>query len=353
MAARGFKDGLRQEDNGTWTVKVGTQMKRGFETKAEAREFRNDLRVARKSGRGTTTTVAQWYERWMRDFVSKKAATTQLYYKERLKRFVEQEGSRRLTDITREEALNWAVDRPADVKGISPMFSDAVKFGIDGLTSNPFKALGMKKSKGRGGPTRERLTREDIGRLREAALEVHGAFGPVVASLIDVAAWTGMRPAELYAFQADDADMEHDLIHVRRSFRSKTNELVDFTKNGETRRIALLPPAKEAIRAMQARRPSPDIPFLFYGVRGQPLSQITKDRIWNPVRVAFGDPKLDFYELRHFFGSMLAEAGLSPYDIAVQMGHQDGGRLAMKTYIHTPELDSAERTRRAIIAAAG
>jgi hypothetical protein len=50
--------------------------------------------------------------------------------------------------------------------------------------------------------------------------------------------------------------------------------------------------------------------------------------------------QLDFYELRPFFGTAFAHppAGVrpaSPYEIAQQMGHKDGGALATRVYIHT------------------
>ena len=41
-----------------------------------------------------------------------------------------------------------------------------------------------------------------------------------------------------------------------------------------------------------------------------------------------------FYELRHFCATHLIELGLSPGDVATQLGHTDGGELVMSTYGH-------------------
>jgi len=53
------------------------------------------------------------------------------------------------------------------------------------------------------------------------------------------------------------------------------------------------------------------------------------------------------HELRHFCATYLLELGLSPADVAVQLGHTDGGALVMSTYGHP-----SDRAARARIAAA-
>lgn len=56
---------------------------------------------------------------------------------------------------------------------------------------------------------------------------------------------------------------------------------------------------------------------------------------------------MDFYELRHFCATHLLELGLSPADVAVQLGHTDGGQLVMSTYGHPFEDAARERLKRA------
>jgi integrase len=43
---------------------------------------------------------------------------------------------------------------------------------------------------------------------------------------------------------------------------------------------------------------------------------------------------MNFYELRHFCATHLLELGVSHADVAVQLGHTDGGALVMCTYGH-------------------
>jgi integrase len=46
---------------------------------------------------------------------------------------------------------------------------------------------------------------------------------------------------------------------------------------------------------------------------------------WTPVRAEFGRPTIALHELRHLCATYLLELGLAPADVAVQLGHTDGG----------------------------
>ena len=129
------------------------------------------------------------------------------------------------------------------------------------------------------------------------------------------------------------------------------------------REVVLLPPALDVLRRLEHFQ-KPGMP-LFLSKRGKPFNQRTHFYYWAPVRDAFaaalapghhirmrgteGEPgNLDFYELRHFFGTKLAHppAGVqpaSPYEIAAMMGHSDGGQLAMKRYVHV-QSEEAQRS---------
>ena len=63
---------------------------------------------------------------------------------------------------------------------------------------------------------------------------------------------------------------------------------------------------------------------------------------WNPVRAAFGRPTTHFYELRHFCATHLLGLDVSHADVAVQLGHTDGGKLVMSTYGHPSDVAARE-----------
>ena len=90
------------------------------------------------------------------------------------------------------------------------------------------------------------------------------------------------------------------------------------------------------------------------------MSERTHWYYWAPVRERFwkeleprdqeADPGFDFYELRHWFGSTLAAAKVSAFDIADQMGNSP--EECMRTYVHTRSEDARDRVRRAVAEAA-
>ena len=55
-------------------------------------------------------------------------------------------------------------------------------------------------------------------------------------------------------------------------------------------------------------------------------------------------------QLRHFCATHLLELGVSHADVAVQLGHTDGGALVMSTYGHPSENGARERLKRAYAA---
>jgi len=66
---------------------------------------------------------------------------------------------------------------------------------------------------------------------------------------------------------------------------------------------------------------------------------------WYQVRAAAGREDLEFYALRHFCATHLLHLGLSHADVAVQLGHTDGGALVMSTYGHPEAARARERLR--------
>ena len=161
--------------------------------------------------------------------------------------------------------------------------------------------------------------------------------------MILFAAYVGLRAGELYALDRSQIDLAAGEVRIERSYGSKTREMT-LPKNGRSRTVILPPPAREALRSTPRR---PDQEHVFAGKRGQRLSATTHFHLWNPVRAAAGTPELDWHHLRHVAGSLMADRGLSAQDIAYQLGHTDGGRLAQRLYIHTYEDSAKERIRRA------
>jgi integrase len=132
-------------------------------------------------------------------------------------------------------------------------------------------------------------------------------------------------------------------VRARRSYRWTTGQ-IKVPKNNQTRTVILPPPAREALVDVPARL---DAPWLFVTPRGRRFSKSSHLHYWRVVRTAFGRPTMHFYELRHFCATHLLELGVSHADVAVQLGHTDGGALVMSTYGHPSEQAARERLKRA------
>jgi integrase len=110
-------------------------------------------------------------------------------------------------------------------------------------------------------------------------------------------------------------------------------------KNGLKRVIYLTPQAADALR----RTPHQTDDYVFCTPQGKRYTGVVNWYYWTPVRNSVGRPDWDFYALRHFFGTYLANHGVSAPDIAQALGHTDGGKLALSRYIHVAGKDSRAR----------
>lgn len=292
------------------------------------------LREARKAEREALDrhdlgeeTCAQFAERWPRDFPRGRASTVRTYEYD-LKPFVAEFGKLKLGEINRRRAREWSLKHRSAHPTIRAMCNDALDEDPQLAATNPFAKLRLGQSRGRRDLAV--LSEEELHDLANAALQVHGPYGPTVRACILFAAYVGCRPAELYMLKW--SDISEGEVRIRENLGS-TGE-VTAPKNGRLRRVILPPPAREALREMPRRATSP---YVFTTKTGRRFNKSSHYYYWNPARASYGRPEMDFYELRHFCATHLLELGVSHADVAVQLGHTDGGALVMSTYGHPSE----------------
>ena len=347
---------------------------------AAAKDLKRDLEKAKRhsAARRSQKTVAQWAghyagKQWVPGewltLVPRKAASTNLHNDSRVRPFARYFAGRTLESITEEEARRFAVESPSTIKETHALMNDACSAKL--IEDNPF--AGIKSLKREGRKHIVVLNDEEIGMLLGMASAVHGSYGRAFSAMVATAAWSGLRPSELFllSLEREDhmnyVDVDAGVIHVDWQINQKTG-LVTRPKNNSQREVALLPGAEEALRGERKWNTNwqPGLP-IFLTKQGKPFNQRLLFYYWNPVRLAFAAAlppghhlrtreesiaNFDFYELRHFFGSKLANppAGVqpaSPYQIASMMGHKDGGQLAMEVYIHTKNEDARTSIRNA------
>jgi integrase len=309
---------------------VGTY-ERERDAKAAERE------ASRRRLPGGRMTVEEFAVIWLREY-ARPANATRLNYQYALRRFRSEFGRVRLADLDRLTARSWALQQPqSNVRAVRAMFNDAINDGLH-PGPNPFANLRLELPRGRKDLIA--LREEELHALADVALRVHGSYGPAFRAIILFAGYVGLRPGELFALER--SDIRSDEVVIRQSLDG--TGMLKRPKNGRERVVILPPPARAALVDVVARL---DVPWLFVSKRGHQLRETSLTYYWHPVRAAFGRPGMDFYELRHFCATHLLELGLSPADVAVQLGHTDGGQLVMSTYGHPSEDAARERLKRA------
>jgi len=309
-------------------VWVGSFDKYGDAKKAE-REAYDKLRPAQDE------TVAQFTARWLRDFKRPRASTNR-HNAYMVQPLAVELGGTKMGDISRRRAREWALGHPSSVPAVRAMFNDALDEEV--VVVNPFANLRLSQKRGR--KDLNALSVEELHELADTALRaLSPESGPIVRTTILFAAYVGLRPAEM--FRLKRTDLEGDEVVIRRSLGS-TGE-VTLPKNGKTRRVIVPPEARQALREMPTTAGSP---YVFNTPRGRPFSKTSHYYYWRAVKVAWDRPQMDFYELRHFCATYLLGRGTSHADVAVQLGHTDGGALVMSTYGHPSEEAARDRLRK-------
>lgn len=302
-----------------------------FDTRRDAalREAEHKL-TTRPAGRESIDSFAG---RWVTDYPRPRRSSN-TSNSERVKPLVAELGDVRMTDLTRPMARAWALKHRWALPAARAMYADAMNDGL--VDSNPFANLRLPGSAGRKHITA--LTTNELHALADEALKAWPDDGWAWSyrAMILFSGYVGLRPGELFALPR--ANVAGDLCLIDRALESKSG-VVGLTKNGRSRTVTVPPVARDAI----AELPRNSSGLLFESPRGQMWRQPSHHHRWKVVRSMAGRPGLDFYELRHCAATMLLERGMTPSDVAVQLGHTDGGRLVQTLYGHPSEVAARER----------
>jgi integrase len=197
----------------------------------------------------------------------------------------------------------------------------------------------------------------DHGQARRL-LEV--AAGPGRAGwwppLLLLAVATGARRGELLALRWSDLDLDAGTVRIGRSLRRGQAGLrykPPKTAAG-TRTVGLGPQAVAALRRLRVEQAErrlaygaayrTDEDLVVCKADGAPLNPEHVSGEFRRLAARAGlPPEVHLHTLRHSAASFLAAAGVPASDIAAQLGHADGGALALRVYVHP----LAENKRRA------
>ncbi|MGN6188206.1 MAG: hypothetical protein ACTHOE_04860 [Conexibacter sp.] len=296
--------------------------------------------------------------RWTRDFAAGRGESTLVHYQERVRRFAERYRDRTLRSITRAEAHEQAIAHEATVSPLRAAWNDAASDRL--VDENVFACLGLERRKGRVDITV--LTLEEVHRLAEIAIELHGnnTFGQEVCAAIIWAAYTMCRPGETYA--ARRSLLHGDVYHLRSQMNSTLGR--ETTPKHDSLGVIYVPEiARETVQRLPQTLHGDDDLF-FHTKSGKQFRKSSWWLAWDPIRNLFTrelpathhlhqrltidpDDKLDFHELRHMGAShALNNLSIPPWVIAKQLRHADDGTLVIKLYGHPTPNTITEQMRR-------
>ena len=230
-------------------------------------------------------------------------------------------GDKPLNKLTPADVRSWYSNMSAKVPGrarkayrlLRAILNTAVADEL--ITRNPCRVRGAGQ---------DRSAERPIATVEQVAA-LAGTVDERLRALVLLAAWCGLRRAELLALTRRDVDLLHGTVRVERSMHTlRDNSVVvgpPKTAAG-TRTVAIPPHIVPDLDAHLADfvKSSPDA-LLFTERKGGPLRIYTLDRAWRRARLAVGVPHLRLHDLRHTGNTLAAATGASTRELMVRMGH--------------------------------
>ena len=202
---------------------------------------------------------------------------------------------------------------------LASVFADAAARGWG--EGNPATAVAKRRQP--AAPSLEVFTCDQVEAIAQAA-------GGELGALIVVAAMTGLRRGELVALRWRDVRFDQPALHVERAV---SDGQIKRPKSGTHRTVPLADRPLEVLRELSARRwwTGPD-DLVFPGQDGGMRHPDAVSQAFTRARDAAGAPGLRFHDLRHTFGTLLARAGVTGFDIQAWMGHSS--YTTTQRYLH-------------------
>lgn len=193
--------------------------------------------------------------------------------------------------------------------------------------------------------------------------------------MVDLGGGCGLRQGEILGVAVDAIDFESETLHVVQQLKlSRSKPVFAPPKGGKLRDVPLPAPVADALRAHMKEFPPVEVTLpwkvadgspvtkrlIFTGPRGGHVWRTSlNEEAWKRALAAadvIPTPKRGesyaesrengMHALRHFYASVLLNAGESIKAVAEYLGHSDPG-LTLRVYAHLMP-SSKERTRRAV-----
>lgn len=350
-----------QDVKGAWRMKT-LRARTRTEAKAERDAFMSKLRKGEivAPSKVTLRDVVAEYLSGLESLVAsgERAERTVERYRQHLETHVVPEiGSLPIQKVSPDHLAHLV--RTCREKGLAPwtikgmltplgrVFAVSLRRGL--ISENPLARLQPEElPKGIAKDPPRTLSREEIARLLVSAAD---RYRPIIG----VAVLAGLRQQEVLGLRWAEVDFKGGVIRVRHQLTRGTREVpprsVRLKTKAGIRDVVLLPDLASLLRvhlrAVQAERglPRPEdfvfttstgAPFNYRNVSTRGLTKAADAAGLNGEGVA----TLTFHDLRHTYGSHLAQSGLDPVGVQRQMGHARPS-ITMDIYVH--EFETARR----------
>ena len=158
------------------------------------------------------------------------------------------------------------------------------------------------------------------------------------------AAYAGLRLGELRSLRWRDLDFDKRLIHVRRSYVMRAE---DVPKSGRVRSVPMIDQVAVALDQL-SRRPdrTADDDLVFVNPAGEHIEDSALRRRFYAALKAADLKHIRFHDLRHSFGTLAVQV-FPLTDVKAYMGHADIATTMIYVH-HVPRVDAAEKLSSAL-----
>lgn len=301
------------------------KIKRGFETKREAREYEKSFQDKQEGN--VDMNFASFVEVYKEDLKNKiREHTWQSKNYIIDSKILPYFGNKKLSEITTKDIIAWHNEimgyRDENGKGysteylrnihnhLSAIFNHAVRF-YD-LKKNPAKKVGNMGK--RSQKEMKFWTKQQYLEFADAIMDKPEAF-----YAFEVLYWCGIRLGELLALTPKDFDLKNGVLHITKSYQKiNGNEMITDPKTPKSVRDIVMPPFLcDEIS---------DYIHSLYGInKTDRLFPFTKSFLHHELDRGCKKTELErirVHDFRHSHVSMLIEMGFSAVAIADRMGHE-------------------------------
>ncbi|WP_353941839.1 site-specific integrase [Streptomyces sp. HUAS MG91] len=239
---------------------------------------------------------------------------------------------------------------------VSAVFTAAVEDRI--IAENPCRARSV------------RAPRLDPRKIKpwtaDRVMQLHETLPDQYQETTSVGAGCGLRQGEIFGLAVEDIDFLGGTLHVVRQVKllQGTRPVFGPPKGGKERDVPLPETVAFALAAHITRHPPVQVTLpwktldgpavtaslIFVTVTGKPLNRTRfNEKVWQPALRTAGVPsgrENGMHALRHFYASVLLDAGESIKALSEYLGHHDPA-FTLRTYTHLMPSSEA-RTRAAV-----